>query len=229
MDTFGETKDIQAKTITDPNTNTQKPFEFNLRFAGQYFDTETGYHYNYHRYYDPSLGRYLTSDPIGLNGGSLNTYAYVDGEPWNSYDLYGLIRWKGTSLGGSIVVGGGGIYEYFTLRTKCIKGRKGFVKVRTYGTAVGFGAAITLNGSSVELEDGRSDFDLDVFNGQYKKSGYGFGLGAVIGGGLLQIGEARTDLSALKPSLGGGILDISITGTVGWSDVVTGRITTCGC
>ncbi|MFZ1986986.1 MAG: RHS repeat-associated core domain-containing protein, partial [Desulfatitalea sp.] len=43
--------------------------ENNLRFAGQYYDNETGLHYNYHRYYDPKIGRYLRADPIGLLGG----------------------------------------------------------------------------------------------------------------------------------------------------------------
>ena len=37
-------------------------------FSGQYYDQETGLHYNYHRYYDPKLGRYLRADPIGLLG-----------------------------------------------------------------------------------------------------------------------------------------------------------------
>ena len=47
-----------------------------IRFQGQYFDDETGLHYNRHRYYDPSCGRFVSKDPIGLAGGSnLQQYA----------------------------------------------------------------------------------------------------------------------------------------------------------
>uniref|UniRef100_UPI0011842636 RHS repeat-associated core domain-containing protein n=1 Tax=Paraburkholderia sp. BCC1885 TaxID=2562669 RepID=UPI0011842636 len=47
-----------------------------LRFAGQYFDHETGLHYNRYRYYDPHSGRFISKDPIGLAGG-INVYAYA--------------------------------------------------------------------------------------------------------------------------------------------------------
>ncbi|MBH2079845.1 MAG: RHS domain-containing protein, partial [Pseudomonadales bacterium] len=50
--------------------------EQNLRFQGQYFDDETGLHYNTFRYYDPEVGRFTTQDPIGLEGGS-NLYRYA--------------------------------------------------------------------------------------------------------------------------------------------------------
>jgi len=60
----------------------------NFRFTGQYYDAETGLHYNYHRYYDPKTGRYLTPDPIGQAGG-INLYPYVLNNPVNSVDPYG--------------------------------------------------------------------------------------------------------------------------------------------
>jgi RHS repeat-associated protein len=61
----------------------------NLRFPGQYYDNETNLHYNYYRYYDPSLGRYITSDPIGLRSGP-NTYLYALANPIRYIDPYGL-------------------------------------------------------------------------------------------------------------------------------------------
>ena len=63
-----------------------KSFNEQLRFAGQYADEETGLHYNTFRYYDPEVGRFVSSDPIGLLGG-VNLYRYAPNttgwiDPW---------------------------------------------------------------------------------------------------------------------------------------------------
>ncbi|WP_426134503.1 RHS repeat-associated core domain-containing protein [Pseudomonas sp. PWP3-1b2] len=59
-----------------------------LRFQGQYFDAESGLHYNRHRYYNPDIGRYLTPDPVKLAGG-INAYQYVP-NPTGWVDPLGL-------------------------------------------------------------------------------------------------------------------------------------------
>ncbi|WGL15413.1 DUF6531 domain-containing protein [Microbulbifer bruguierae] len=81
-DAFG----VPMKKSTSSKEN---QITINLRFPGQYYDQESGLHYNYFRDYDPGLGRYIQSDPIGLNGG-LNIFAYVGASPLSFFDNLGL-------------------------------------------------------------------------------------------------------------------------------------------
>ena len=76
----------------DENPAGQGTFKYGLRFPGQYYDAETATHYNYFRDYDPSIGRYIESDPIGLRGG-LNNFGYVGSEPISNFDPKGYIHW----------------------------------------------------------------------------------------------------------------------------------------
>lgn len=78
-----------AMTQTVATGQFSGPVTQNLRLPGQYFDGETGLHYNGFRDYMPALGRYLESDLIGLAGG-LNTYAYAVGNPTTNIDQSGL-------------------------------------------------------------------------------------------------------------------------------------------
>ncbi|NLY64058.1 MAG: hypothetical protein GX070_03770 [Alcaligenaceae bacterium] len=64
--------------------------EFNLRLPGQYYDQETGWHYNMHRYYDPDAGHYLEPDPIGPIP-SNDPFGYADQQPRRFTDPLGLL------------------------------------------------------------------------------------------------------------------------------------------
>ena len=93
---WGEKGEIYADRISNP-----------LRFQGQYFDAETGLHYNRYRYYDPEIAGFISQDPIGLAGG-LNVYQYapnplgwvdpwgLTGKPLNSPDISKWLNKGGT-------------------------------------------------------------------------------------------------------------------------------------
>ncbi len=90
-----EAPTLGAKRFTNETTNPTTgstniaPVRFNLRYPGQYFDEESGLHYNYFRSYDPKTGRYTQTDPIGLQGG-WNRFSYVGGNPLSGIDPLGL-------------------------------------------------------------------------------------------------------------------------------------------
>ena len=81
-DAFGTT--LANQDVDGDGKNTW----FQLRFPGQYFDIESGEHYNYFRDYEPGTGRYLESDSIGFLGG-INTYLYDYGNPNKYFDPFG--------------------------------------------------------------------------------------------------------------------------------------------
>ncbi|QQZ27762.1 RHS repeat protein [Thiothrix subterranea] len=93
--------DVTGKTVwlweskpfgeTAPNEDPDKDglaLRYSQRFPGQTFDAETGLHYNFHRDYNPVTGRYVQSDPIGLDGG-MNSFGYVRENPLIYLDLLG--------------------------------------------------------------------------------------------------------------------------------------------
>jgi RHS repeat-associated protein len=82
-------RDPFGLTVVNENPSGLGAFTFNLRLPGQLNDSETGLNYNYFRDYEPAIGRYVQSDPIGLDGG-INIYAYVESSPLVKSDPTGL-------------------------------------------------------------------------------------------------------------------------------------------
>jgi len=83
------TSDPFGTDAANPNPSGAGAFAYNLRLPGQVFDGQAGLHANGFRDYDPAVGRYVESDPVGLRAG-INTYAYIDGNPIRSIDPSGL-------------------------------------------------------------------------------------------------------------------------------------------
>jgi len=113
-----ESKPFGESLANEDVDGDNKKFTLNLRFPGQYFDAETGTHYNINRDYNPVTGRYVQSDPIGFDGG-LNSYAYVGGKPINLVDLFGevegYINWQ------YFIIQGGTVNEQWRIWNDLLK------------------------------------------------------------------------------------------------------------
>lgn len=99
---YPETSEAFGANPPNDNPAGLGTFTYNLRFPGQLYDPVTQLSYNYYRDYNPRTGRYIQSDPIGLEGG-INTYAYVESDPLRFVDPEGLCTrlpcfWDGIGL-----------------------------------------------------------------------------------------------------------------------------------
>jgi RHS repeat-associated protein len=139
----------------------------NLRFQGQYYDVETGLHYNTFRFYDPDIGRFTSPDPIGLAGGD-NLYAYAPNsirwvDPLGLHEILAdsdIVCRAGTCLpkqfseGTGVKVGEGGKLSGVSTQARPGAGidvlsqpfKNGSVGVATVGQIEAIGGKITLDG-----------------------------------------------------------------------------------
>ena len=83
LDIYGKVRNFAGRSLNEC------PF----RFQGQYEDVETGLYYNRFRYYDPSIGSYISQDPIGLAGNNPTLYGFVK-NPNLFVDIFGLECWS---------------------------------------------------------------------------------------------------------------------------------------
>ena len=188
----------------------------NLRYPGQYFDAESGLHYNLHRYYDPVTGRYLEPDPsYGMQAGNgtlmpyhwdrvkllpplHHAYVYANGNPQRWIDPLGLDAWVGFNINADVfaaVVGaavfGGVVMNPETTET-CVYAKFCF--------RYGIGGSLN-GGPSIEINWGGPRCGEDLSG---TASGVG-GFAAYGGGGGVEIGDDGGGGIGAGPGVGGAI------------------------
>lgn len=152
-----------------PNSNPSGAgaFDFPLRFPGQYFDRETNLAHNYYRDYDPSVGRYVQSDPIGLGGG-MATYGYAKQNPLRFVDPKGLKPYVFR-----LTIGGGVsrfpypiMVQVYNLRvTDALTGEVCNYTVACGGIGLGLDASISGGTHPVTWDDGKECSNCHQFGG----------------------------------------------------------------
>jgi RHS repeat-associated protein len=186
----------QASTTTPAASAGQRVVESLLRFPGQLEDAETGLHYNFHRYYDPQTGRYVQSDPIGLDGG-VNIYAYVGGNPVSYLDPKGLVKWSGTYHARALIEATGAGWVDLALTSDCVNGKRFNAQVKGVGPGFGVGVPkLPPFGSEtygrVDLKDPYDDINPNHLSGRFFWGSVGFSVGTFDQSvGWVVVGSAR--------------------------------------
>ncbi|SFN52726.1 RHS repeat-associated core domain-containing protein [Izhakiella capsodis] len=124
-----------------------------LRFQGQYYDEESGLHYNRYRYYDPDTGRFISQDPLGLAGGE-NSYQYAP-NPTVWVDPLGLMNTSGVSGDSSFSQGSIGKASYeFDTKTKNLTIKTHGAPFATQTDRLASGASLTKQIKNVINKEG---------------------------------------------------------------------------
>ena len=230
---FGDEKPTIAKKRF-ANTDLNQSFgstnvaavTFNLRYPGQYFDVESGLHYNLNRSYSATLGRYTQSYPFDLQGG-WNRFGYVGGNPLSHIDPTGLVKWAGEmySVNAGAAVGGG--QYWLDLKSECVNNKYAYIRVYASGIGAGFGIKFTANAQGVAFDDHKNSIQPEGFSGTFKIVNAGVGMGLTGGWNLIQVGSNVADFSFV-PSPGIGV-DASFGAAIGKSQVVSVTYKDCEC
>ena len=135
-----------------------------IRFQGQYYDEETGLHYNRFRYFDPDLGMFTTRDPIGLAGGS-NVFQYAPNpigwiDPFRLIKSHQLGTFKDAKNTGSEV--GNGVQRHHLNQSKA------FDFDRDAGSVIGLDGQAKIRGTEHNLAHSHLDDFFDTFRGTDK-------------------------------------------------------------
>jgi len=198
-----------TKPFGEANVNPNSSIVNHFRLPGQYFDAETGLHYNYFRDYHPGIGRYIEPDPVGLKGG-IALYAYGLNDPINTIDPSGQFGVAGMVVGG--IAGAWGGFLAGAQAGNMWAGVVGGVAGGVIGGSVGIifpeaspyvgGVVGGFVGGAVGGGVSKTLMDPDpTVKGRLLAMGKGAGFGTLVGGIGGAIGGAAVSIGATGPAV----------------------------